>query len=222
MSSRSQPTATSPSPVFIFDSQERWFPVGIEESLEACDATLPAGFPDDGGEHDRIDFPPTMEPPPLPPVVYLEEIAEEGLLWRRYWLWYPYNPKRYAGFGEHEGDWELVQLGCCGERAILMTVSRHGNAGKCELFNRSKLQFRGPQPVVFVALGSHAHYFRRGQIATDRCDGKGRVLDSYELRKPGPWWDWPGRWGNSTGKGQSPQSPGCQRRSPGYFHARAK
>jgi len=39
-------------------------------------------------------------------------VAEDsGRTWLQYWLWLYYNPKNLFGFGKHEGDWELVQIG---------------------------------------------------------------------------------------------------------------
>ena len=35
--------------------------------------------------------------------------------WLQYWLWCYYNPKHLLGFGKHEGDWEVVQIGLAGD-----------------------------------------------------------------------------------------------------------
>jgi hypothetical protein len=208
------------APILVFDSAERWRPVSVPLSLAVLGAKLPPGFPDTGTPESRIDFPPDLEPPNLPPTAYVETIGTQAHWWRRYWFWYPHNPKRYAGFGDHEGDWELIQIGYSRHEPALVTVSRHKDGGGRGWSSR-QLEKHGERPVIYVALGSHAHYFRSGKIATDRCDGKGERLEDYLLQKPGAWWRWPGRWGNSTGRGQSPQSPGLQRRDPERFHAQA-
>jgi hypothetical protein len=215
-------------PIFVFDSREQWWPVGVEESLEASKALVPPSFParrlvdlrPGNRPQDRLDFPADMRQPDLPPVVYRRQLKGGPLTWRQYWLWYLYNPKRYAGFGEHEGDWELVQVGYCraGE-PILVTCSQHKTGSKREYWT---VELRDGRPVIYVALDSHANYFVPGQILEDSCDGQGRVLKDYELRPFGAWASWGGRWGNS---GNSPQSPGCQGSrwsEPHRYHSQAR
>jgi hypothetical protein len=214
------------TPVFTFDSRERWFPVGVEESLEA---TKPHGRSlVDGApvpEATRLDFPAGMRQPELPPVGY-HRVKDGGhLWWHQFWLWYLYNPKVYAGVGAHEGDWEFVQIGCAdkgGDRPVLITGSQHHSGGKREFWRTVRL---GQRPVVYVARDSHANYFTPVADIEDQCDGKGRVLEEVEWRPFGPWASWPGRWGNSTGKGQSPESPGRQGfrwSAPHLYHGQAR
>ena len=108
-------------PVFVFDSREQWFPVGVEESLKAVTHSIPAGFPElefdeyfimDVRHTERLNFPDDMRQLDLPPVVYHRRVTGGPLVWDQFWLWYLYNPWAVAGVGRHEGDWEFVQIGC--------------------------------------------------------------------------------------------------------------
>ena len=158
-----------------------------------------------------MDFPADMKDPTDTPIVgYSRELEGGGLEWHQYWLWYLYNPKKYFVTGEHEGDWEFVQVGYARNTPVCMTNSQHHSGGARMWWDVELLDDR---PVVYVALGSHANYFTPvdgiPEIGDDG-DGKGAVLDAIEWRDFGPWATWPGRWGHSTGEGQSPESPGCQ------------
>jgi hypothetical protein len=75
-----------------------------------------------------------------------------------------------------------------------------------------------------VAKGSHANYFTPGDRFDDIADGRGKKLTDIEWRDFGLWFDWLGRWGNSTGPGRSHESPGCQGErwhAPQLYHAGA-
>jgi len=120
-----------------------------------------------------------------------------GLYWQQFWTWWPYNPKKYAGFGEHEGDWEFCQLGTVdvdGEDPILMTCSQHDGGEKREYW---RCNLEHGRPLVQVARGSHANYFEAGSDVTDQRDGKGQILD-LEWHEFDTWAAWPGQWGNSS------------------------
>lgn len=217
---------TSTSPIFVFDSREQWFPVGVEESLRAakplgatpdCDAPRPFAK--------ALDFPGAMKPIDLPAVGYSRLFTSGPLWWTQRWLWYLYNPGPpiLAGVGQHEGDWEFVQTGeTTSGTPVLMTCSQHHAGGKREAWACER---RDGRPVIYVGLGSHANFFTPGHHAEDVCDGKGRVLDDIEWRPFGAWKDWPGRWGNSTGEGRSPESPARQHghrwSAPHLFHSSA-
>jgi hypothetical protein len=105
-----------------------------------------------------------------------------------------------------------------------MTASQHKSGGARMWWD---VELRDGRPVIYVALGSHANYFKPvNEIPEvgDDGDGKGAVLDSMSWRTFGPWAQWKGRWGNSTGPGESPQSPGCQGdrwNHPERYHSKA-
>jgi hypothetical protein len=221
-------------PIFIFDTDERWFPVGVEESLAAVKPTFVGPHGPIEGAVDvswlderctRLDFPKDMAQPDLPPVGYHRVVEAGGLHWHQFWLWYLYNPWSVGGVGKHEGDWEFVQLGCTdaeGEHPVLATYSQHHTGSKREFWTVSQSDGR---PLVYTACGSHANYLAPIANLEDRCDANGRRLEEIEWREFGTWAVWSGRWGNSTGEGKSPESPGAQLvrwKTPHLFHAAAR
>jgi hypothetical protein len=107
----------------------------------------------------------------------------------QYWLFYPLNP--YSPevppnplFAQvHEGDWELVTviLDHAG-RPVTAGYSRH-----CGGTRRAwaKVAKRGQRPLVYVALGSHANYFRPGSFAHDKhCWPEQAVIVFENYGKP--------------------------------------
>ena len=213
------------SPVFVIDSTEKWRPQPAEtaESLATIDgqpvklSKLPATG--------RMDFPPDMTDPQDTPIVgYHRAVEAADLWWHQFWLWYLYNPWEVAGVGKHEGDWEFVQLGCldqAGNKPILATASQHRVGEKREFW---RCELRGGRPVIYVARASHANFFTPGQRGVDEADGKGETLSGIDWREFGGWAEWPGMWGNSTGHGRSPSSPGAQTerwKTPQLFHSSA-
>jgi hypothetical protein len=226
-------------PIFILDSEEKYRPISVE-SIKEVPATLIRvdgkhegivdldALPDDGG---WMDFPPHPKEaedrlqPTLGNVGYRREVEGGGLTWIQYWLWYLYNPKRIFITGEHEGDWEFVQVGYAGETPVCMTLSQHRSGGGRMWWN---LELRDGRPLVYVARGSHANYFRPVHGVgewEDQADGQGDELTDLDWKDFGGWTSWPGRWGHSTGTGESPQSPGCQGdrwNAPHRYHSKAE
>lgn len=158
-------------------------------------------------------------------VGYRRTVEGGGLHWVQYWLWYLYNPKKVVVTGNHEGDWEFVQVGYAGAQPVCMTASQHRTGGSAMWW---ELEKRDGRPLVYVAFGSHANYFEPvDQLPGigDEGNGRGAVLDAVEWRGFGPWSGWSGRWGNSTGEGKSPESPGCQGdrwQAPHRYHSSAR
>jgi hypothetical protein len=216
------------TPIFRLNSKEAFRPQPVEtvERLGTIDggpidlANLPAA----GGRMNFAD-PPQLKDPTGPVVGYHRALRAANLWWHQYWLWYLYNPWSIAGVGRHEGDWEFVQIACtdkAGDKPVLMTASQHHNGEKREFW---RCELEDGRPVIYVALGSHANYFTPGDRGEDVADGRGKKLVDVEWREFGPWATWTGLWGNSTGAGRSPQSPGSQRERwdlPHVFHARAR
>ncbi len=227
-------------PIFRFDSAEPFLPIAVE-SIEAVPATLVGADGTDSGEPARLDslpagggrmnFPPDPEKqekhlrPRFGNAGYRRGLEAGGLHWEQYWLWYLYNPKQELVTGDHEGDWEFVQVGYGGDDPVCMTTSRHHSGGARMWWEIEQL---GGRPVIYVALGSHANYFDRQHDETgiwDKADGVGAELDSIEWREFGDWAEWPGLWGNSTGAGRSPDSPGCQGdrwKHPQVYHSKSR
>lgn len=214
-------------PIFLLDSHEKFEPIAVE-SVEAVPATIVLPGPGDkeGGEvkldalppeGGRMNFPPDPEEqekrlrPEFGGVGYRREVEDGGLTWIQYWLWYLYNPKIFVGVaGKHEGDWEFVQVGYRDGEPFATTVSQHHSGGKRPW---RKVEQRDGRPLIYVARDSHANFFEATdeiEEFADDADGKGAELADLEWREFGPWASWYGRWGNSTGDGKSPQSPGQQ------------
>src|SRR4051794_18242841 len=87
-----------------------------------------------------------------------------GLKWLQYWLWFYYNPKNLLGFGKHEGDWEMAQVGIDqADRPQKVTLSQHerGEARDWPKVERQTSE-DGEHPVIYVAPFSHANYFEAG------------------------------------------------------------
>jgi hypothetical protein len=215
------------TPIFKLNSKESWRPQGVETAerfgkIDGEQVDLSA-LPAEGG---RMNFPADMRDPRNTPVVgYHRVVQAANLFWHQFWLWYLYNPWNILGVGEHEGDWEFVQLGCTdqqGELPVLVTASQHRNGEKREYW---RCELDAGRPVIYVALGSHANFFTPGDRGEDVANGRGRVLADVDWREFGDWATWRGMWGNSTGPGRSPDSPGRQRERwelPHTFHGRAR
>jgi hypothetical protein len=163
--------------------------------------------------------------------VYGRVKEDGGRTWLQYWLWCYYNPKHLLGFGKHEGDWEVVQVGLDGDTPDVLTYSQHSEA---EARDWDKARHQGDHPIVYVAPLSHACYFEPGAkpyvLGVDNPDGsQPPILPRVEPF--GAWSGWSGRWGASRGVaggrfgGLSPASPGRQGAKwdkPATWHGRSK
>jgi hypothetical protein len=200
------------TPTLVLDSREQWRPVPVEDSL----AFYGLGF-----EGDRLNFPGSMKPADLkhlPSVGYHRVAKGGGLDWHQFWTWWTYNPKKYAGHGDHEGDWEMVQIGCVGDRPVLMSCSQHSGAEKREFWRVSLDAER--RPLIYVARDSHASYFAPERDVTDVADGKGPVLD-MAWRAFGDWATYGGRWGNSENS-PGPLPPRRAWKAPHAYHGQGR
>jgi hypothetical protein len=167
--------------------------------------------------------------------LYGRALEDGGRTWLQYWFWLYYNPKNLFGFGKHEGDWEMIQLGLDEHGEVdVATYAQHDGG---ESRGRDEIEWTdregGPHPVVYVAPLSHASYFEARThpypIGIDHPYG-----DGPEVLAPvvpfGAWAEWPGRWGNSERViarriGNGPPSPSRQLPKwdrPALFHARVK
>jgi hypothetical protein len=124
------------------------------------------------------------------PVVYGAAFrAPDGRVALEYWLFYAYNlwtptvPQTADFWQAHEGDWEAVavQLDARG-RPEAVATSRHCSGARRAW---SRTERRGTRPVVYVALGSHATYFRPGRRPLDpRCWPKEAIAVFRAYGKP--------------------------------------
>jgi VPS62-like protein len=108
-----------------------------------------------------------------PPTVYGAVVRTPSRIALQYWLFYPanvYSPTVPAGafWQAHEGDWEAVTvLLDSRQQPVLLGASRHCAGVRREW---SRVPRRGTNPVVYVAIGSHAHYLSAGRkLQLRRC-----------------------------------------------------
>jgi hypothetical protein len=158
-----------------------------------------------------------------------------GRDWLQYWFWLYYNPKNLFGFGKHEGDWEMVQVGLGGDgEPELLAYAQHDSgearkAAEAEWVERGG----GRHPVVYVSPLSHASYFEARThpypVGIDHPYGDGP--EAWLTVEPfGDWVRWPGRWGNSErviarkiGNGPpTPSRQGSKWTSPAAFQAKMR
>lgn len=147
-----------------------------------------------------------------------------GRLWLQYWLFYYYNDFLLAGpftAGDHEGDWELVQIRLGpSEQPEQAVYGQHKSAESKAWKDVPKAPNAPATPLVYVARGSHANYFEPGSHWTgvwfDEADGRGpAITPTLEVlgdSQPA-WTQWPGSWGDtkptcSPLDSSSPLSPG--------------
>ena len=104
------------------------------------------------------------------PVVYGATFRTKTRIDLQYWLWYPYDdfsPTYPAGafWQVHEGDWEAVSVILdAGGKPLLAAYSQH-RKGKRRAWGA--VPRRGPRPLVYVGLGSHANFFGVGEQPLD-------------------------------------------------------
>jgi hypothetical protein len=139
---------------------------------------------------------------------------ERGFLagaWLQYWFFYYYNDFPGTDVGDHEGDWEMIQLFVDVDHKPQVAVySQHNGHTYCFWDRVPKSNSR---PVVFVARGSHASYFHDGHHGQDLfVDGDNTVpMRLIRVGSTSPRWiNWPGFWGASggiLGEFHSPRGP---------------
>ena len=100
-----------------------------------------------------------------PPTAYGTAFRRGNRIALQYWLWYafnPYSPSVPAGelWQVHEGDWEAVEVLL--DRSGKPLVAGYSQHGEGTRRSWSRVPRRGSHPIVYVALGSHANYFRPG------------------------------------------------------------
>jgi Vacuolar protein sorting-associated protein 62 len=189
---------------------ERYAPVVAHDSREEHPLTSVKAFAG------RV---PGVERGPARPVVYGRRAGP----WLQYWMLFAYNDqdRGLLRTGRHEGDWEVVQYRLRRGRLVQAVYAQHSGAETCGPANVRRSRGR---PVVFLARGSHASYFRPGTRdrtwpdPNDEADGRGlrvrpRLVRVSEERPP--WMAYEGRWGatragRAPGEMDSPRGPAFQ------------
>lgn len=170
---------------------------------------------DNPGEYDNRTYARVVDDP-----------AESGEKILQYWFYYYYNQWQFAGGGDHEGDWEWVQIRIDESGSpISAAFGQHGAGERCDWDN---VQTDSGTLVVWPAVGSHANYFHPGTYGVDEVpgpiDGEDEtamaesylqddlaLIDDTSTEDWGDWLTWEGRWGASGDPGApSPESPGRQ------------
>ena len=151
--------------------------------------------------------------------------GKSGRRWLQYWMYYYDNPFRRFGMGQHQGDWELVQIAVVGGKPKLASYAQHGQCEPRKWENVPTVGRKGIVPIAYVAKDSHATYYdadthvRIFGTANDHTADGGVVLRPapYILEDEDRWIHWPGTWGPEG----SPGGPPSQRpwKDPEGFHA---
>jgi hypothetical protein len=134
----------------------------------------------------------------------------------QYWFFYYYNYRPgLFGLGDHEGDWEGMQVHLdANQNPLTVTAFQHDKSEKCEWTHVQKAS--SGRPILYVALGSHASYFSSGTHLVDGgayfdvADGDGEIVtpNVVNITSPPGWIGWRGTWGASLGAFPSPVGPG--------------
>jgi len=140
--------------------------------------------------------------------IYAHVTSEAGFIVIQYWFFYAFNP---GTLNQHQGDWEMIEIVLDSTEAPQYAVySQHHAGQRAEWNDVEKLD--GTHPRVYVALGSHASYFRsyQGKIGAE-SDTVGNAytlkpedLEVVMLGEKGTgnhppaqdWLEFGGRWGN--------------------------
>ncbi len=222
------------APCLQFTSQENFYPVDVTYHINNSVLKLYLGE----GEYELIDLNPTVDElthytaedyfldnklgsftgilsdyrsrlPELGYTVYVRVTEELNHYVIQYWLFYAFND---GDVNQHEGGWEVVEvvLGSDG-RPMYAVYSQHQTRQRADWGLVEKVD--DTHPVVYVARGSHANYFRPYQgslgLASDvvGSDGVRLCPADYELVLLGEigggspnaklgWLLFGGRWGD--------------------------
>jgi hypothetical protein len=202
--------AAVPAPAAAADPLQRYAPVVVHDSRERSPLTSVKAFAG------RV---PGVESGTPRPTVYGRRAGP----WLQYWLLFADNAQDRGVLktGRHEGDWEMVQYRLRRGRPVQAVYTQHSGAESCGFGGVRRSRGR---PVVFLARGSHAAYFRPGlrdrtwPDPNDEADGRGlrvrpRLVRVSEDRPP--WMAYAGRWGATRagwvpGEMDSPRGPAFQ------------
>jgi hypothetical protein len=164
------------------------------------------------------------------PVAYGRAVGEpDGTAWLQYWLYSYDNPHHLVG--DHQGDWELVQLKvdparAPGEGGLLAATSfQHGDQDGREGEDLTKLLDGDGLLPILVARGSHASYFDFEYVHFGdelEIEAPAERPEVIELDEGAEWLKWPGYWGGTRvfDRPRSPRGPMMCR--PEWFEPQAQ
>ncbi len=141
--------------------------------------------------------------------IYAHVTSEAAFIVVQYWFFYAFNP---GTLNQHQGDWEMIEivLDHSMETPQYAVYSQHHAGEMAEWKDVEKVD--DTHPRVYVALGSHANYFRSYQgklgiendIVGNAYTLKPEDLEIINLCEKGignhpssqDWLEFGGRWGN--------------------------
>ncbi len=152
-----------------------------------------------------------------PPVAYGRAVGlPDGQVWLQYWLFSYDNPHHIVG--DHQGDWELVQLKVDPDRTpaegglLAATCFQHGDQDGREGDDLAELLDGDGRLAFVIARGSHASYFDFEYVHFGdelQAQAAGERPEVIEFDESAHWLSWPGYWGKSRvmGHPRSPRGP---------------
>jgi len=136
---------------------------------------------------------------------YVHVVSSDSSTIIQYWLFYSYNN---GPLNDHQGDIEVIQVFLDGSGSPQKVLLSQHFSGENAAW--SDVEKQGTHPVVYVAQGSHANYFKpyQGKIGleNDIVGSNGRtivpsslnlfILGEKDNHSPDQsWLDFAGRWG---------------------------
>ena len=140
--------------------------------------------------------------------VYARVTREAESFVVQYWLFYAFNP---GTLNQHQGDWEMIEIILDSTETPLYAVYSQHFTGERASWNDVE-RVDDTHPRVYVALGSHANYFRayQGKLGLESdVVGSAFVLEPDDLQivllgergsgnhpSSQDWLEYGGRWGD--------------------------
>ena len=140
--------------------------------------------------------------------IYAHVTSEAGYIVVQYWFFYAFNP---GTLNQHQGDWEMIEIVLDSTETPQYAVYSQHHAGEMADWKDVE-KVDETHPRVYVALGSHASYFRSYQgklgiesdIVGNAYTLKPEDLEIVYLGEKGTgkhpssqdWLDFGGKWGN--------------------------
>jgi hypothetical protein len=230
--SKEQALAETYEPYLHFVDGEKFFPTDIDYHLENSDLYMKSGetnilidqspiaasiaqyttenyfLNNSLGGFDEITQDYTQKRGDFGDKIYAHVTTESGLIVVQYWFFFAFNP---GTLNQHQGDWEMIQIVLDATEIPQYAVySQHHSGQKAKWTDVEKVDETHPR--VYVALGSHANYFRpyQGKLGTESdIVGNAFTLKPIDLEivllgekgkgnhpESQAWLEFGGRWGN--------------------------
>ena len=157
--------------------------------------------------------------------MYARVVPEQAGGWTfQYWFFYYFNWHPIWPVGDHQGDWEMIQVQVDAFGTPSRAVYAQHAVGEDCPWGVVETNSAGHH-VVYVARGSHASFFRAGfkepqapELPGDYADGNYPPITPAMVRIDSPepsWVGWLGHWGEGGPRG--PQYQGPKWISPSYW-----